>query len=173
MFRWWNCVVRVPLGAVAGVPAIELIRCDRQYDPDPVFCCSSAKSCWTGLLLARPAFRLATKVREAAQGPVRSPDMNGWVCSFVAIPLPGMVMVCGLIATLLKMPAPGADFDSVRRNCCRLHYAARFSGRNWRCTFLFLTDENHSTCGSKEKCPFQNSLANRCDLRYNNYVMPV
>ena len=58
----------VPLGAVAGVPAIELIPLAVIGNMIPIpFCCSSAKSCWTGVL-ARPAFRLCHQVpRKAAR----------------------------------------------------------------------------------------------------------
>ena len=49
----------VPLGAVAGVPAIELIPL--QYDPDPVFTVLRRKAAGLGVL-ARPAFRLCHQV---------------------------------------------------------------------------------------------------------------
>ncbi len=74
----------VPLGAVAGVPAIA--------DPAGVrripFLLFFGESCWTGCSLGLRFPALPPKYREksCSERPVRSPGMNGWVCSlFVAI----------------------------------------------------------------------------------------
>mgnify|MGYP000739000565 FL=1 len=75
----------VPLGAVAGVPAIELIPLAVIGNMIPIpFYCFSAKSCWTGCARsARFPDLPPSTVKSCSERPVRSPGMNGWVCSFL------------------------------------------------------------------------------------------
>ena len=122
----------VPLGAVAGVPAIELIPLAAIGNMIPIrFCCSSAKKLLDWVCSLGPLSGFATKYREkllGKTGQVTRYERLG-LFLFVAIRCraPGMV---GCIDRNAAQNAEnqGADFDSVRRNCCRLHYATRFSG---------------------------------------------
>ena len=138
----------VPLGAVAGVPAIELIPLAVIGNMIPIpFLLFFGEKLLDWVCSLGPLSGFATKYREkllGKTGQVTRYERLG-LFLFVAIPLPGTGAWSGaLIATLLKNAEnQGADFNSVRRNCCRLHYAARFSGCNWRCTFV-LTDNSHS-----------------------------
>ena len=75
----------VPLGAVAGVPAIELIPLAVIGNMIPIpFLLFFGESCWTGCARSArfPALPPST-VKSCSERPVRSPGMNGWVCSFL------------------------------------------------------------------------------------------
>lgn len=61
---------------------------------------------WVCSLARFPALHPST-VKSCSERPVRSPGMNGWVCSFLwrSLGMPGTGAWSGaLIATLLKMP---------------------------------------------------------------------
>ena len=75
----------VPLGAVAGVPAIELIPLAviGNMIPIPFLLFFGEKLldwvCSLGPLSGLPP----STVKSCSERPVRSPGMNGWVCSFL------------------------------------------------------------------------------------------
>ena len=131
----------VPLGAVAGVPAIELIPLAVIGNMIPIpFLLFFGESCWTGCARSArfPALPPST-VKSCSERPVQVTRYERLGLFLCGNPAAGhRSMVGALIATLAQNAEnQGADFNSVRRNCCRLHYAARFSGCNWRCTFRF------------------------------------
>ena len=76
----------VPLGAVAGVPAIELIPLAVIGNMIPIpFLLFFGEKLLDWVCSLGPLSGFATKYREKLLGkdPVRSPGMNGWVCSFL------------------------------------------------------------------------------------------
>ena len=124
--------------AVAGVPAIELIPLAVIGNMIPIpFLLFFGEKLLDWVCSLGPLSGFATKYREKLLG------KTGQVTRYERLGL--FLFVAGCIDRNAAQNAEnqGADFDSVRRNCCRLHYAARFSGCNWRCTFV-LTDNSHS-----------------------------
>jgi hypothetical protein len=133
----------VPLGAVAGVPAIELIPLAVIGNMIPIpFLLFFGEKLLDWVCSLGPLSGFATKYREKLLG--KTGQVTRYV-PFCGDPAAGHRSMVGCIDCNAAQNAEnqGADFDSVRRNCCRLYYAARFSGCNWRCTFV-LKDNSHS-----------------------------